>query len=199
MRDSLRLIIMCKAPVAGRVKTRLMTRFTADEAAAIHRAMADTVIRRAMRLFEHVCIAADDPEHAFFAAFDIPVVAQGEGDLGARMARLLSHAANEGAVLFLGTDSPHMSDARLLEAAEAIENADVVIGPVEDGGYDLLALRHDWPIFEHIAWSSEHVLSQTLVRCDELQLTYRLLDTSFDIDTPEDLLRAGAFGWRVQA
>ncbi|HKI62057.1 MAG TPA: TIGR04282 family arsenosugar biosynthesis glycosyltransferase [Mariprofundaceae bacterium] len=191
------IVIMCKAPVSGCVKTRLMTAFSADDAARIHMAMASTVIRRAQRLFDHVSIAADDPEHPFFAQFGLPVLVQGEGSLGQRMARLLKLevAACTRPVLFLGTDSPHMDDARLQEAARHLNSHDVVIGPVEDGGYDLIALSGDWPVFDAVEWSSGLVLEQTLANCERLGLSCHLLTTSFDIDTPEDLARAGNSDW----
>jgi len=193
-----RVIIMCKAPVAGRVKTRLMRTYSAEEAAAIHQAMATTVINRVVRLFDDVQIAADDVAHPFFTQFDAPIVPQGEGDLGARMIRLMHDAFAQGAVsvLFLGTDSPHMSDARLIEAAGALGVNDVVLGPVEDGGYDLVAVGGDWPIFEDVAWSTASVLDQTLANAKRLGLRCKLLSPSFDIDTPEDLARAKASGWR---
>ncbi len=200
--SGIRIIIMCKAPVAGRVKTRLMRSFSADETAAIHQAMATTVIKRALRLFDDVYIAADDPAHPFFArfaaaGFNAHIVAQGEGDLGARMGRMMHDAFNQGAasVMLLGTDSPHMRDARLIEAAEALNAYDVVLGPVEDGGYDLVAVRGDWPIFADVAWSTSSVLDQTLANINRLNLRCKRLAHNFDIDTPEDLARAEFSGW----
>ncbi len=56
----IQLYIMCKAPVAGRVKTRLLSSYSADEATGLYASMAETVIHRASRLFDDVCIAADD-------------------------------------------------------------------------------------------------------------------------------------------
>jgi len=195
-----RIIIMCKAPVAGRVKTRLMRAYSAEQAAAIHQAMATTVIERAVRLFDDVQIAADDVAHPFFGQFDAPVVSQGEGDLGARMIRLMHDAFAQGAasVLFLGTDSPHMPDARLIEAAESLKANDVVLGPVEDGGYDLVAVAGDWPIFEEVAWSTPSVLNQTLDNIQQIGLSCKLLASDFDVDTPDDLARATASGWHWQ-
>jgi hypothetical protein len=193
-------MIMCKAPVSGCVKTRLMTAFSADDAARIHMAMASTVILRARRIFDEVCIAADDPKHPFFAQFGLPLLVQGEGNLGQRMARLLKLevAARAHPVLFLGTDSPHMDDARLLDAARDLESCDVVIGPVEDGGYDLIALNGDWPVFDAVQWSSGDVLQKTLANCERMGLSCRRLATSFDVDTPEDLVRASMSGWDWQ-
>jgi len=196
-RTDIQVVIMCKAPVPGRVKTRLIGRYTADEAAALHAAMATTVIERASRLFADVVIAADDPKHVFFDAFALPVVRQEEGDLGARMQRQIERALHSGAaaVLVLGTDSPHMRDTRLIAAAEALYAVDVVLGPVEDGGYDLIGMNRLLAVFEDVAWSSTHVLSQTLTNIQRQQLSVRQLDISFDVDFPADIERARQAGW----
>ena len=196
---AIQVVIMCKAPVAGRVKTRLMSRYTADEAATLHAAMATTVIQRAGRLFDDVVIAADDAQHPFFQPFALPVVSQGEGDLGARMQRQIERAMHSGAaaVLLLGTDSPHMPDARLMTATDALKDVDIVLGPVEDGGYDLIGMNRALSLFDGVAWSSAHVLSQTLANIRRQQLTFSLLDASFDVDFPADIDRAILAGWQL--
>ena len=194
--DAVQVIVMCKAPVAGRVKTRLMSVYSAEEACSIHMAMATTVVERASRMFPHVTIAADDVSHPFFEQFGLPIVEQGEGDLGTRMSRLMQRAFADGAeaVLFLGTDSPHMAESRFQMAAEALLEGDVVLGPVEDGGYDLIAMGKPWPeLFEGVAWGSEKVLEQTLQRAKKINVSVELLDESFDLDTPESLERAKSF------
>jgi len=195
----MRIIIMCKAPIAGKVKTRLMPHYSAEQAAQLHMAMATTVIERAKRLFDDVVIAADDCLHPFFKAFALPILPQGEGDLGQRMRRQVQQVFSDDidAVMLLGTDSPHMPDARLKMAAEALRTNDVVLGPVEDGGYDLLAMRESFSVFEQVAWSSESVLSQTLLNIRALGLSVALLDMGFDVDFPEDIQRARCNGWLV--
>ena len=197
---NIRVIIMCKAPVAGTVKTRLMARYSAEQAAELHMAMATTVIKRAQRLFDDVVIAADDIEHPFFKTFGISLLSQGEGDLGQRMQRQMQYAFSAGvdAVMLLGTDSPHMSDERLLKAAESLQRTDVVIGPVEDGGYDLLALSKPDALFDLVVWSSGQVLAQTLHNIHQQGLSETLLPVSFDVDFPEDVERAIQTGWSVK-
>lgn len=196
--SGMRVVILCKAPVPGAVKTRLMPAYSAAEAAGLHAAMARTVIARASSLFADVRLAADACDHPFFTRFGLPVVAQGPGDLGERLARLCVESFAEGTepVLFLGTDSPHMPAQRLTSAAELIRSHDVVIGPVEDGGYDLIACRSCRPgIFERIRWSSTDVLNDTIARIDALGLTRALLEPSFDVDKAEDVARARSCGW----
>lgn len=189
----IRPIILCKAPVPGKVKTRLNPPLTAEACALVHAAMADAVIRRCLTLFPQTWVAADDVRHPFFSTYGCPVMAQADGDLGARLARLLQRAFAEGAsgVLFLGSDSPHMAEARLHYAMRYLSHWDVVIGPVEDGGYDLIALRRNEPrLFADICWGSTSVLAATLVQAKHLGLSYRLLSRQFDVDTMHDLLRA---------
>ncbi|MDQ6955739.1 MAG: TIGR04282 family arsenosugar biosynthesis glycosyltransferase [Mariprofundaceae bacterium] len=199
MRDRNTLvIIMCKAPVEGKVKTRLMSKYTATEATAWHKAMATTVIERAKRLFQHIWLAADDISHPFFTSFEVPMYAQGEGNLGERMCFLMEQASQAGfeKLLFLGTDSPHMLDKRLLQASSALDDYDVLLGAVEDGGYDLIAINHTYPsLFSGISWGSEHVLQQSVAIAQKEDLHYLVLEESFDVDTPDMLIRAIRAGW----
>lgn len=203
MSDSSTLvIIMCKAPVEGKVKTRLMSKYTALEAMQWHQAMANTVIERAKRLFQDVWLAVDDIEHSFFSTFELPIYAQGEGDLGERMAHIMLQASKFGyqKLLFLGTDSPHMNDERLLHASLALNDYDVVFGAVEDGGYDLIAMNHAYPaLFSGVSWSSEHVLTQSLAIAEQHNLHCLVLEESFDVDTPEMLDKAQNLGWMIQS
>lgn len=196
--NGIRVLILCKAPVPGAVKTRLMPAYGAAEAADLHAAMARTVIDRARSLFADVRVAADDCDHPFFTRFGLPIVAQGPGGLGERLARLCIErfATGGGPVLILGTDSPHMPAQRLRTAAELVYTHDVVIGPVEDGGYDLIACRGCWPgVFEHIRWSSSNTLNDTVARIEALGLTHTQLEPSFDVDTAADVARARSCGW----
>jgi len=193
MNMSVHLIVMCKAPVSGFVKTRLSPPYSADEAAAIHQAMAETVIGRSSTMFSNIWIATDDVTHPFFERFNLPLVGQGEGNLGERMARLTDKAFAKGAsaVLIVGTDSPHMQESRLTRAVEMLGSFDVVIGPVEDGGYDLIAMNGaHTELFREIQWSSGLVLGQTLERAKAGGISIGQLDVSFDLDTAECLERA---------
>jgi len=191
-------IIMCKAPIEGQVKTRLTSAYTPRQATEIHAAMATIVIDRCARLLPGTWIAADDVRHPFFLDFGLRVVGQGEGDLGQRMSRLLTQACVEGAAgaLFLGVDSPHMSEARIRQAMRELDRADVVIGPVEDGGYDLIALGGcHTSMFERIEWGGARVCEQSLAAADGAGLAVRLLNVGFDVDHPDDVKRAADAGW----
>ncbi len=190
-------IVFCKAPVPGRVKTRMQPDCSPARAAALHAAMAVCVIERALRLFPGAWIAADDPDHAFFRRFDARLLPQGGGDLGARMLRCARTALEAGrdGVLLLGTDSPHMPEARLKAAVRLLARVDVVLGPVEDGGYDLLAMRGlHAALLTHIPWGGSEVCAVTSRRARAAGLSVRLLSVGFDVDRPADVERARRAG-----
>ena len=68
----------------------------------------------------------------------------------------------------------------------------MVLGPAEDGGYYLVAVRSDSlrrELFTDIAWSTPRVLRQTVDRCRSLGIEPVLLDAWADVDQPEDLER----------
>ncbi|MDQ6973537.1 MAG: TIGR04282 family arsenosugar biosynthesis glycosyltransferase [Mariprofundaceae bacterium] len=195
----IKLIVMCKAPIEGKVKTRLMVKYSAREAMQWHQAMATTVIQRAQRLCPHMVLAVDDVYHPFFTHFNSPLYLQGDGDLGERMIHVMQQVCQQDeAVMFLGTDSPHMLDQRLNQAVQALQSHDVVWGAVEDGGYDLIAMRQPYPdLFKNMHWGTEKVLAQSIKKATAMGLSYHLLEVSFDVDTPDMLKRAIKKGWKV--
>ena len=88
----------------------------------------------------------------------------------------------------MGTDAPGVSRATVIEALSALDDADVVIGPAEDGGYYLLALRELRPeLFTGIAWSGPTVAAQTRARATAAGLSVHELKHLRDVDTLEDL------------
>ena len=64
----------------------------------------------------------------------------------------------------------------------------IVLGPAQDGGYYLLALKTKHArLFEDISWSTEHVARQTLARAAELHLAVHMLPQWYDVDDSESL------------
>jgi rSAM/selenodomain-associated transferase 1 len=181
--------------VAGRVKTRLIGDLTAQQAADLHGAFLADLVERlgALRGVEIELAWALAPGEALPAG-PLPGVEQRGEDLGERLFTALAAAAREAsAVAALGSDHPALPLARVEEAFARVEaGAPVVLGPAEDGGYYLIALRAEAVqrrLFADIAWSTSQVLSQTLERCRELGMVPELLTLDADVDTPEDLRR----------
>lgn len=192
--SSRRLLLFTKPAREGRVKTRLIGDLTAAEAAALHAAFLEDLLARLGRGdFELRLAWALDPEDEV-PARPVPGIRQQGEDLGERLYRALAEAAEEAAaVAALGSDHPTLPLERVHLAFAKVEaGADVVLGPAEDGGYYLIALRSaavSPRLFAEIAWSTERVLPATLERCRELGLAVELLPAAADVDTPEDLRR----------
>jgi rSAM/selenodomain-associated transferase 1 len=189
-----RLLLFTKPARAGRVKTRLIGDLTPADAARLHAAFRDDVLARLKEGDFELRIAwALDPGEEVPAG-PVPGVRQQGSDLGERLYRALSEAAfGAGAVAAVGSDHPTIPLELVHRAFAAVEaGTDVVLGPAEDGGYYLIALRSGAispRLFADIAWSTEQVLPATLERCRELGLTVELLPEASDLDTPDDLRR----------
>jgi rSAM/selenodomain-associated transferase 1 len=114
---------------------------------------------------------------------------QGE-DLGERLRQAFADAFADGCnrVAVIGTDCPQVDKAVLQHAFEALDQAELVVGPATDGGYYLLGLQRLVPqLFEDIAWGTERVLAQTLKAARSCALRTTQLERLADVDRPEDL------------
>ena len=189
------VLVFAKAPVAGYAKTRLMPALGADGAARL----AGRLLRHAV---QQACAArvgpvqlccAPDAGHPAFAALaqahGVSLAAQGDGDLGARMARALRGAlGRHGRALLIGTDAPGLDAAYLRQAAALLAGHDAVFGPATDGGYTLVGLsRPADTLFDGIAWSTAQVMAQTRERLRAAGLSHAELAPLPDIDGPGDL------------
>lgn len=194
-------MIFAKAPTPGRVKTRLIPALGEQAAAALHGRLAARTLATAAAagLGQVELWCTPGTGDAFFLdcakRHGAGLRAQGEGDLGARMARALDSALAEGSPgLLIGSDCPALTPEYLRLAARALdEGNDAVIGPAEDGGYVLIGLARSpaTPLFEGIAWGSATVMQETRARLAGLNWRWRELATLWDVDRPEDLLRLG--------
>ncbi|MBI5624348.1 MAG: TIGR04282 family arsenosugar biosynthesis glycosyltransferase [Elusimicrobia bacterium] len=189
------IVVFAKAPLPGLVKTRLCPPLTAEQAAAVYRALAlDTLAQTRLVRGAAVAIAYDpgtrDADAGWLASDDIPVFAQEGPDLGSRLAHAFDHAFRKGAgrVLVIGTDCPHLPADCLEEAFAALERDDAVLGPTHDGGYCLIGLRGPNPaVFRNVPWSTAAVYGRTLELLREEGLSLKELAIRSDVDSWTDL------------
>lgn len=191
------LFVFAKEPVPGQVKTRLVPPLTPDQAARCHRAfVSDTLTGVAMatedaRVALAVAPAGPKPWLARFAAQrDLAMLEQGEGELGARMARVLTTATGHGAAcILIGADAPDLPLEYLREAFARLRSASVVLGPAVDGGYYLIGARGLVPPVFHLdaQWGGPAVLAETEARLCRAGLSYELLGAWRDVDRYDDL------------
>jgi rSAM/selenodomain-associated transferase 1 len=190
-----RIVIFAKAPVAGQVKTRLIPALGAEGAAALaHRMLLETynAASSVRNVAVEICVspAASDPAWRGLLPPGAKATDQGEGDLGARLARAAQRVLGEGeSVVFVGTDCPDLTCDRLHEACVQLEGHDAVIHGALDGGYVLLGLkRFDASLFSDIAWSTSSVAAATIARIANLGWSLHVGESLRDLDEPEDLL-----------
>lgn len=194
--SSTRILIFAKAPVPGRVKTRLIPALGAAGAAQLARRMLEHTLGQARDAGigpVELCAspAVSDPGWAGYPVpHGVETSDQGEGDLGERMARASQRAlALDERVLLIGTDCPGLSALHLREAAAALENHDAALYRARDGGYPLLGLRAFHPsLFTAIPWSTSSVAELTLARMQALGWRIWVGGELADIDEPADLV-----------
>ncbi|MHA7873223.1 MAG: TIGR04282 family arsenosugar biosynthesis glycosyltransferase, partial [Hyphococcus sp.] len=113
------VFIFVKAPRAGRVKTRLGAAVGIGRAAALFRIMTHQTIAESEKGDWRTLLAVDPPAATAaswtFWPSHLPRIAQGAGDLGARMARVFA-AAPAGPVLIIGADAPGLRARHLRQA-----------------------------------------------------------------------------------
>jgi glycosyltransferase A (GT-A) superfamily protein (DUF2064 family) len=109
---------------------------------------------------------------------------------------LAAIAAANGPALVMGTDCPALTPDHLRAAARALDDGvDVVIVPVEDGGYAVIGMRRPQPaLFADMTWSTATVMAETRRRLTRLGLSWREPARLWDIDEPADLERLARAG-----
>lgn len=189
------VLVFARLPVPGRVKTRLVPALGAAGAARLAWRMlehtVDVACSAALGPIE-LCCTPDDANAAVAALARRRAVAlqpQGDGDLGARMARAFARAlASQTRALLIGTDAPALAAGHLRDAAIALVDCDAVFVPATDGGYALVGLRRQTQqLFAGIDWSTPKVMAQTRSRLAEAGLSHRELGAVPDVDEPADL------------
>ncbi len=196
------IAIFAKAPIPGRVKTRLVPPLSPEEAAAVARACLETTLRRFAPVLEAPITLfldgeADRELRALAGSLGVRLAPQVGADLGSRLEAAFASLRAGGVrkTVALGSDSPTVNPAWIARAVASLDAHDVVIGPTEDGGYYLIGLRADAPeLFRGIPWSTDRVARATLDRAGAIGLAVDVLPAWYDIDDIPTLRRALADG-----
>ncbi|MDP3878593.1 MAG: TIGR04282 family arsenosugar biosynthesis glycosyltransferase [Methylobacter sp.] len=193
--------VFCKAPIAGQVKTRLITELiTAEQAMQVHVELTERVLtllhEAALCPVQLWCSPTleDDFFRQWAASYSLTLHRQSACGLGGRM----SDAMNAGLqvfkrVLLIGCDCPSLITDDFKQAINALKHgADVVLAPTEDGGYSLIGVNKPQTALlrdNDMPWGTAQVLAITRERIKQQQLKGHEIRLQWDIDTPEDLSR----------
>jgi rSAM/selenodomain-associated transferase 1 len=187
------VLLLAKAPVPGRVKTRLCPPCTTEQAAGLAAAaLADTI----------------DAVTASTAAARVLVVdgwypappgwverAQSGGPLGERIANAFGDCGRQ--AVLIGMDTPQITAAHLdaaLRPLAAPGGPDAVLGPAADGGWWALGLRKPGPaaVLRDIPTSTPGTGAATLAALRRCGLRVAVLPVLRDVDTAADAVAAAA-------
>jgi len=193
-----RLLIFCKAPIEGEVKTRLTSAITPQQAVEVHKQLTRQTL--ALATAENLCPiqlwCSPETQHSFFKEcqekYPLTLHQQQGIDLGEKMYHAFKIALQQSQqVLLIGCDCPSLQVKDLIRALEALmQGFDVVLAPAEDGGYTLIGLKQALlELFVHVNWGTNQVLKTTLLKVHQQGLNVHLLAEQWDVDYPEDLRR----------
>ena len=188
------IALFAKAPIAGRVKTRLQPPLTPEQAADLHRAFVldlweslSSISEVSLFLFrDKTWPAGDEP-----APPERCGLQQGS-DLGERMLHCFDELQGRGhdRVLIVGGDSPTLPLAYLEQGLERLRDTDAVLGPSEDGGFYAVGCRQAPPrMFAGVHWSAASTREETERTFEREGLHCETLPEWYDIDTETDLRR----------
>lgn len=189
------LILFVRAPVLGKVKTRLAATIGDKNALMVYELLLKHThrISAGLNCTKYVYYTDEISQYDLWDNGNFLKAIQKGNDLGDRMLNAFQTAFENGfeRVMIIGSDCYQLDTGLIQKGFDILCQDDAVIGPAEDGGYYLLGLRKMVPeIFKEKSWSTESVCSDTIKDLEKGSLSYQLLPTLPDIDEAADLKRS---------
>ncbi|WP_376099293.1 DUF2064 domain-containing protein [Roseomonas sp. CCTCC AB2023176] len=191
--------IVCKTPIPGRSKTRLLPLVGAESSAALSAcfirdtSLALEMVPESIGRTNYALYAPEGTEHLLRPLLPAGwgMVARDDPDFGqvllGGMEAFLGPEAGgrHDCAIIVNSDSPTLPPGLVTAAIEALRAPGdrVVYGPATDGGYTLVGLKRPHArLFQGIHWSTPEVLPRSLYRAEEIGLPVTLLPTWYDVD-----------------
>lgn len=195
-KNSNSLIIFLRYPKIGTVKTRLACTTTNKFALHFYKRCVTEIIheiKKVSQLKKYIFYSGKNEKLDVrkWLGKNFFYVPQEGNDLGGRMKDAFQNVFSHGTekAIIVGTDVPDLNKGIVEQAIEALDNADVVIGPSKDGGYYLLGMKKfHGSLFEEMKYSTSSVFPETISKIEKLGLEYFVLPELHDIDNEEELL-----------
>ena len=189
------IIFFTRVPIPGQTKTRLLKDFSKQEACRIHEIILKSIFNSISETKIDTFIYINPMEERDILSGLIgenKYYAQQGKNLNEKMANAIFDVVDLGydSVILLGSDLIGIDREYLEEAFRVLEEKDIVLGPVEDGGYCLIGMKKkESSPFEEIKSSHDRVLENLIDRIEREDLTYGLLKEIFDVDEIEDFYK----------
>ena len=185
--------IFVKTPGLSPVKTRLAAGIGADAAESWHR-LAAAAVAAAVGVVPGLAgywAVAEAAHEAADAWHGLPLLEQGDGELGERMGRVLAKLlVRHDFALLLGADTPQLDPADLTTAMDWLAAAEprLIMGPARDGGFWLLgANRNPAPADWLRAPCGRADTARGFLEAMTRHGAWRLLPELTDVDEARDL------------
>ncbi len=198
------VVLMSRAPVAGRTKTRLESHLKAEECAELHQAFLKDINSKFLNLKKmysrlDLYLSYTPAESSDFFAEIIDEqftrIPQRGKDLGERMynSAVDAYQKSKLPVIITGSDLPLLDIDIFKEALAGLKERDIVIGPSEDGGYYLIGMKKaEKFLFDFESWGNASVLEETIRVASRHNLKSHFLPEVSDVDTFKELLELRA-------
>lgn len=190
------LLIFTRNPELGKCKTRLAANVGDQIALDIYKFLLNhTVsITKNLSATKTVYYSENVWENDIWDSTIFLKKLQNGSDLGYRMQRAFQEGFEDGfeKIIIIGSDLFDLSENDIENAFSALNDAEFVLGPAEDGGYYLLGMKYLEPnIFKNKAWGTNTVLQDTLTDLKNKKTTF--LERRNDIDIYDDIKDVPAF------
>jgi uncharacterized protein len=181
-----RVVVIAKAPIAGRSKTRLCPPLSHELAARVAEAsLAETLATVAVLGGRPVLVLDGEPGSWLPAGFEV-VPQRGVG-LDRRLAAALYDVG--GPALLIGMDTPQVTPGLVRDGLDQLDagSCDAVLGLALDGGWWAMGLRHPHPrAVVGVPMSAPFTGRMQRARLAELGLRVGRLPALRDVDTIHD-------------
>jgi uncharacterized protein len=203
-------LVVAKAPIPGRVKTRLGAEVGMPAAARLAAAaLLDTVAacedafgaQRCHLALDGDLRQAEDGQWLVSRLREWTIHPQRGASFGARLTRAYAAAAvGGGTVVQVGMDTPQLTAAQLRSAGSALRRRAAVIGPARDGGWWLLGLRDATvaAVLASVPMSTPRTYADTMAALRTAGVEAAVTDTLDDVDTSADAHTVAALAPRTR-
>lgn len=198
------VVLMSRAPVPAKTKTRLESHLKTEECAELHQAFLKDINAKLLNLKQmysrldlYLSYTPADSSSLFAEIIDqqFTRIPQRGKNLGERMynAAVDAYQKSKLPVIITGSDLPLLDIDIFKEALAGLKERDIVIGPSEDGGYYLIGMKKaEKFLFDFESWGSASVLEETIREASRHNLKSHFLPEVSDVDTFKELLELRA-------
>lgn len=188
------VIVFTRVPIPGQTKTRMMSKFSGKQCAALHSCFLKDIRVECEKLKADIfiCYTPEDKGERLYSLFGeqrgyFPQIGENLGEkMYQAFERIFSYGYEE--CLLIGTDVPELKAEYLKRAFDVLKEKDVVFGCTRDGGYYLVGMQTPRKeVFAISSYGHSDVWKDTLKHLEENNISVGYTQTLDDMDTPEDL------------